>query len=45
MKTHYPLQTSGFGMGLERFLAFIFKHDDIRDFQLMPRLKGILSIP
>ena len=41
MKEKYPLQTSGFGMGVERFFLWLFKHDDIRDCQLLPRFNGI----
>lgn len=37
MRAKYPLQTSGFGMGIERFLLFILNHDDIRDIQLFLR--------
>lgn len=45
MKKEYPLQTCGFGIGLERFLLWILKHDDIRDTHLMTRLKGQKCIP
>ena len=41
MKEKYPLQTSGFGMGVERFFLWLLKHDDIRDCQLLPRFNGI----
>lgn len=37
MRKHYPMQTAGFGMGVERFLLFILKHDDIRDVQIIRR--------
>lgn len=40
MKEDTPLQTAGFGLGLERFLLWVFNHDDIRDLHVMPRLKG-----
>lgn len=33
------LQTSGWGLGLERFLAWLLRHDDIRDIPLIPVLK------
>lgn len=39
MKNKYPMQTSGFGMGIERFLMFILKQPDIRNYQLVLRLK------
>ncbi|HEX6343762.1 asparagine synthetase A [Umezawaea sp.] len=41
MKELAPLRTAGFGLGLERFLAWVLRHDDIRDLHLMPRLKGV----
>ena len=40
MKDNYPLQTSGFGLGLERFLLWVLRHNDIRDMHVVPRLKG-----
>lgn len=43
MKRKYPLQTAGFGMGIERYLLWILNHDDIRDCQLIPRFNGIKS--
>lgn len=45
MHADAPLQTSGFGMGVERFLAWITQHDDVRDFQLLPRHNGLELIP
>ena len=40
-----PLATSGFGMGVERFLAWVLGHDDIRDLQVLPRVHGKELIP
>ncbi len=40
MKKQFPLQTSGFGMGIERYLMWLLKETDIRDFQLVPRFNG-----
>ncbi|EEA25265.1 L-asparaginase, putative [Talaromyces marneffei ATCC 18224] len=40
-----PLQTVGWGMGIERFLAWVFRHDDIRDLLIVPRLKGMSFAP
>lgn len=40
LKEKYPMKTSGFGMGVERFLLWIFKHNDIRDMQLFLRFNG-----
>lgn len=41
MKDRYPMKTSGFGLGIERYLLWVLKHNDIRDLHIMPRLKGI----
>lgn len=43
MKEHYPLQTAGFGMGIERFMLWLLKHNDIRDIPLVPRFNGEVS--
>jgi asparaginyl-tRNA synthetase len=40
MKKRYPINTAGFGMGMERFLLWVLKHDDIRDCQILPRFNG-----
>lgn len=45
MKSERPLQTSGFGMGIERFMLWVLKHDDIRDCQILPRFNGIECMP
>ncbi len=45
MKSEKPLRTSGFGMGVERWLMWLFDHDDIRDLQLVPRLNGVSLQP
>lgn len=45
LKTSFPLQTSGFGLGIERFLAWVLRHDDIRDLQVLPRENGRNIIP
>ncbi|MDE7432176.1 MAG: asparagine synthetase A [Lachnospiraceae bacterium] len=45
MKDVYPMQTAGFGMGIERYLLWILKHNDIRDCQLVPRFNGEVFIP
>jgi asparaginyl-tRNA synthetase len=41
MKAQFPLLTSGFGMGVERYLLWLLDHDDIRDLQLVPRAHGV----
>ena len=40
MKDKYPLKTSGYGMGVERYILWLTKKDDIRDCQLLPRFNG-----
>jgi aspartyl/asparaginyl-tRNA synthetase len=45
MKEESPILTSGFGMGLERFLLWLLKHKDIRDIALFQRLKGAEPVP
>lgn len=40
LRERYPLQTSGFGMGVERFLLWVLRHDDIRDIPLLLRFNG-----
>ena len=45
MKKVHPLHTSGFGLGVERYILWLIGHDDIRDCQILPRLNGINVIP
>jgi asparaginyl-tRNA synthetase len=45
MKERYPLRTSGFGLGVERFLLWAMKHDDIRDLALLLRFNGQQILP
>lgn len=40
MKNLYPAKTSGFGLGVERFLLFLLRHNDIRDIQTILRFNG-----
>ena len=35
MKERFPMTTSGYGLGVERFLLWILGHDDIRDLQFV----------
>ena len=37
MKQEVPMQTAGFGMGIERFLLFILGKEDIREMQVFRR--------
>jgi asparaginyl-tRNA synthetase len=45
MKSRHPRRTAGFGMGVERFLAWVLRHDDIRDLQVLPRFNGVATVP
>lgn len=45
LKTSYPMQTSGFGMGIERFLMWVLKAKDIRNMQILVRFNGEKSEP
>ena len=45
LKEEFPMETSGFGMGIERYLAWVFNHFDIRDFQICYRENGKIHIP
>ncbi|WP_274727478.1 asparagine synthetase A [Xenorhabdus bovienii] len=45
MRELMPLRTSGFGMGVERFILWLINHDDIRDCQLLPRIHGENILP
>ena len=45
MKDHRPLHTSGFGMGVERFLMWVLRRSDIRDLQLVERYNGQITVP
>ena len=45
MKETYPLKTSGFGLGMERYLLWLLHHDDIRDIPLIQRLKKTINTP
>ncbi len=37
--------TSGFGLGIERFIAWVLGYENIRDVILYPRLKNVESLP
>jgi aspartyl/asparaginyl-tRNA synthetase len=45
LKSSFPLQTSGFGLGIERFIMWITGHRDIRDIALISRLKNYEYYP
>ena len=45
MKKEYPMQTSGFGMGIERYLMWILKAEDIRNMQICLRFNGENILP
>jgi aspartyl/asparaginyl-tRNA synthetase len=45
MKDTSPLRTAGFGMGVERYLMWLLRQDDIRDFQIFLRDTGKNLLP
>lgn len=45
MRRIKPLKTSGWGLGSERFICWVMQHDDVRDIQILPRLKGTKFVP
>jgi asparaginyl-tRNA synthetase len=45
LKSTYPLLTSGFGMGVERFVMWLLDEQDIRRIQLVERYNGISCLP
>ena len=45
MKEITPITTSGFGLGVERFILWLTNHTDIRDIQLISRENGQLVVP
>lgn len=45
MKKQFPMQTAGFGMGIERFLMWVLKATDIRNMQVCLRFNGENILP
>ncbi|KAA0706000.1 putative isoaspartyl peptidase/L-asparaginase [Triplophysa tibetana] len=45
MRQVIPLSTSGWGMGTERYLCWLLQHNDVRDMQIIPRLKAKKFMP
>ena len=45
MRRQKSILTTGWGMGIERFLAWLVQHDDIRDMTIVPRMKGFTLAP
>jgi asparaginyl-tRNA synthetase len=45
MREEAPMLTSGFGMGVERFLMWVLRHDDIRDIPLVSRVNEPAAWP
>lgn len=45
LREEQPLQTAGFGMGVERFLLWLLRHNDIRDVMLLARANGVSIVP
>lgn len=44
MKEKFPMKTSGFGMGIERYLMWVLKCSDIRNMQICLRFNGEESV-
>jgi len=40
MRDQKEMRTTGWGICIERFLALVLRHDDIRNLVIMPRMKG-----
>ncbi|WP_225729196.1 MULTISPECIES: amino acid--tRNA ligase-related protein [unclassified Nocardia] len=38
MRDEAPMKTAGFGMGVDRFLMWVLRHDDIRDIPIISRI-------
>jgi len=45
MRRRRTMRTAGFGMGVERFLLWVLRHDDVRDLQLLLRGYGAVGVP
>lgn len=45
LRVHRHLETSGFGMGIERFLCWVLGCQDIRSLELLPRINGEHCVP
>jgi asparaginyl-tRNA synthetase len=45
MRDDTPMQTSGFGMGIERYLLWLLQHDDIRDLTILYRDNHVAVLP
>ncbi|MDE6571395.1 MAG: asparaginase [Alphaproteobacteria bacterium] len=45
MREIQPMQTSGFGLGIERFILWVIKHNDIRDCTILLRDHNNISAP
>lgn len=45
LRERHPMQTSGFGLGTERYICWLLDHQDVRDCQLLPRFNGEARSP
>lgn len=43
MKEKRRMTTSGFGLGIERYILWVLRHHDIRDIPMFSRLKGFVE--
>lgn len=45
IRREVQLQTVGWGMGIERYLLWLLRHNEIRDMCILPGLKGMTFLP
>ncbi|KAG8529041.1 uncharacterized protein KY384_005675 [Bacidia gigantensis] len=45
LRDYKPIQSVGWGVGMERFMLWLLKHDDVRDIAVIPRLKTGAYLP
>lgn len=45
MKKQFPLRTSGFGVGIERYLCWLLRRNNVWDCQLLPKLRDGVGFP
>lgn len=45
LKDHRPMQTAGFGLGVERWMMWVLGSTDIREMAILPRYHGVRVVP
>ncbi|OIQ73569.1 asparagine--tRNA ligase [mine drainage metagenome] len=45
LKDHRPMVTSGFGLGVERWMMWVLSESDIRQMAILPRYNGVKIVP